>query len=105
MDKVNISPFYAGQKVVCINASNLYLFKGDEPVIKGTIYEVETVVFVEDHNMWGVTLKGVKNSKTLQGKDRTFRADRFRAVEEQTMPLLKLEKIKELEKEEVLCPN
>lgn len=71
------APFQPGDKIVCVNASNLP--KGLHPVSVGTIYSISSIEETEDvrsgQDDWGVALTGTKTHPDL-----LYSAQRFRRV-------------------------
>lgn len=116
MKNLNLPPFYAGQKVVCVNPT--------DRLIKDKIYTVISC-FIDCCGYWAVTLSGIPDISEsdlpiLKGEIcrcykndhirissglRIFYASRFTPVQEQRLPLITLSKIQETEKEEILINN
>lgn len=110
--KNNISPFYVGQKVVCVNdAFSSHGKQGESIPKKGSTYTIRDVI--NESGRSSVTLVEIINDKMMYenylgqvifGECRFF-ADRFKPLQELKAPLLTFEKIREEEKEEVLILN
>lgn len=90
MDKINLPPFYAGQKVVCVDATIEHvgaIYESPNP-IKDKIYTIDELEF--ENGIWWVTIK------ELDCLDH-FESTGFAPIQEQPMPLLTFKKIKEKE--------
>lgn len=107
--KANIPPFYVGQKVTNIHSCEHYP--------KGTIIIVSFVekcqcgiYHIGDNTPYSGSTEIRCSCGNVVSPDRvppyySWEHYDVRAIEEQLMPLLTFEKIKEKEKEEVLCLN
>jgi len=110
MNKLNLPPFYVGQKVVCVKTHSQGI------VVKGNVYSVKEcylspcgcnyVVCV------GVLATGQFNKCTTCGKRRNPESkyhpishELFAPVQEAKPPLMTFTQIKEKEKEEILILN
>lgn len=96
MNKLNLPPFYVGQKVVCVDDKKrdsrmVYVKLGVEYTISGIIQSIFGYsVFVSE--AWCDSPLG-------------YYHDRFATLQQQNFPLMTFSKILEKEKEEVLLNN
>lgn len=105
MEKLNLPPFYAGQKVVCIKDWPQY------GLIKDKVYTITGVLKCTCG--WVGVYYGVKNMDSFgftcyvggQPNEWCTEPDKFVPIQEQKFPLITLSKIQELEKEEILISN
>lgn len=104
MEINNLPPFYVGQKVVCIQSHSRGHFK------KGDVFTVKSVL--KPCCNWTIDI-GFRSSYDLMRcsclntypYNGHYLAAAFRPLEELKPPLLTFEKIKEVEKEELLILN
>lgn len=119
MNKLNLPPFYIGQKVEYI--TGIKMPKGSIHIVSdifqsicgcysiningnkvktGPFNPLATIWHCEDCNKKGDIHRGDKH-KIIDGWD----PNSFRAIEEAKYPLMSFTQIKEVEKEEILLPN
>lgn len=110
MNKLNLPPFYIGQKVVCVKPSEKHgLFK--DKIY--TITDVKRCICGCTQVSWGVKTTETGLNCASCDKDLTIGsipeyyalASRFCPAEEKPLPLLTFEQIKKEEKEEILILN
>lgn len=100
MSKLNLPPFYVGQKVVCIESKWI----GEHPLIfieeplKDKTYTVNYIDYDEFYNIWFIGL-------TEMNQEDEFLSSCFAPLQEVPAPLLTFEQIKQTEKEEILILN
>lgn len=108
MEKLNLPPFYVGQKVVYIGVNN---------AIKDKIFKVLNVLKF-DCGCYKIDIgmkfdleykytRCISCDKPTQTNDNVFwyASYAFAPLQQQSFPLIKLSKIMEKEKEEILIPN
>ncbi len=110
MKKLNLHPFYVGQKVVCVKPI------GD--LIKDKIYTISHItkclcgkicvgVGLVDYEFGYGKYYNAKccGAKQISVGFYEFNTDRFAPIQQQNFPLIKLSKIIEKEKEQILIEN
>lgn len=106
MNKLNLPPFYVGQKIVCVIGHKDGQFK------KGDVFKVQSIKRESCCGNWVVNI-GLRTDYCLivcqcghiNNNDDYYSCNRFKPLEEMNAPLLTFQQIKEVEKEEVLILN
>lgn len=98
-NKLNLPPFYVGQRVVCINTDGWAEESGRGDPCDGPKYKEELVVnhlYLEDYE-WAI----VFNKYGSEGYEHYW----FKPLESIKPPLLTFQQVRQTEKEEVLILN
>lgn len=95
--KLNLPPFYIGQKVVCVSSSEAA--HGDK-VFKGAIYTVLETGHLPEND-----IHIAYDYVIVKGNGGYWDICRFAPIQEAPAPLLTFSEIKKTEKEEILILN
>lgn len=106
-DKLNIPPFYIGQKVVAIkDHTQGYFNKGDEFVVKGIEKTCCVwVIIIGVRTGWNISICVCRKSINNPNDMGRFNVASFAPLQQQSYPLMTFSKIVEKEKEEILINN
>mgnify|MGYP001612907500 CR=1 FL=1 len=92
MEPIKITPFYIGQKIICVDDNNQY---NNTCIINNKVVKDQEYI-VRGFNFDGVLVFGITDNYYLWDKEEAgFNADRFKALEQLKFPLMKYSKVME----------